>query len=124
VLSIVDQPHLDISAQENQYDPLCHGIEHSVGSQKSLKKDDNTTAAQDVKEVLVEPDKTLVLQNVIPHNKDGKTKPSTPSRPQDIVGNNEHKNGAEISLKRTESQDAAHAYVQAVIAVIVNGSPR
>ena len=50
---------------------------------KSLKKDDNTAAAQDVKEVLVEPDRTLVLQNVSPHNKDGKTKPSTPSRLQD-----------------------------------------
>jgi len=124
VLSAVDQPHLDISAQENQYDPLCHGIEHSVGAQKSLKKDDNTAAAQDVKEVLVEPDRTPVLQNVSPHNKDGKTKPSTPSRPQDIVGNNEHKNGAELSLKRTESQDAAHADVQAGLAVIVNGSPR
>jgi hypothetical protein len=45
VLSAVDQPHLDISAQGNQYDPLCHGIEHSVGAQKSLKKDDNTAAA-------------------------------------------------------------------------------
>jgi hypothetical protein len=77
VLSAVDQPHLDISAQENQYDPLCHGIEHSVGAQKSLKKDDNTAAAQDVKEVLVELDRTPVLQNVSPHNKDGKTKPST-----------------------------------------------
>jgi hypothetical protein len=83
VLSTVDQPHLDISAQGNQYDPFCLGIEHSVGTQeKSLKKDDNTAAAQDVKEVLVEPDRTPVLQNVSPHNKDGKTKPSTPSRPR------------------------------------------
>jgi hypothetical protein len=38
VLSAVDQPHLDISAQEHQYDPLCHGIEHSVGAKKIFEK--------------------------------------------------------------------------------------
>lgn len=132
-LSAVDQPHLDMSAQENQYDPLYDGIDYSAGAQNSLKKDDNTAASQDVKTVLVEAEKTPLLQNVSAYNKDVTTKPSTPSRPQDIVGNNEHKNSAELSLKRSESQEAAHAVVQAGtaraveqagIAVVANGSPR
>lgn len=121
-LSTADQVNLDVSVQQNQYDTLCDGIGHSTGAQESLKKDDNTAITQDVKVVLVEPDKTPLLQNVSPNNKDGQGKLSSPSRTQVLVGNSKH-NSAELSLKSTESHEAVQADVQAGIAVVVNGSP-
>lgn len=123
-LSAADQVNLGISVQQNQYEPLCDGIGHSAGAQESLKKDDNTAITQDVKVVLVEPDKTPLLQNVSPNNKDGQSKLSSPSRTQGIVGNNKHKDSAELSLKSTESHEAVQTDVQVGIAVAVNGSPR